>query len=521
MNLAQLRELLAKLTADAAAKRGELKDGIAKDVATRIESEHAEILRKLEKCKTDIAAAERAEADAARTAPSPAAPAAAPVVDAGAVLLAAQQAIATERQRAAGIEQLGQRFGQAEFATQHVKAGTTVEQFRSLLIDKLAEQSDGHRTLSQAANGRVEVICDEGETRRRAMTDAIVARLARAGAKPGERVEIPEHARAYGELGFVEMAAESCNWRGQLRTARQVSDMLTRAFHTQSDFPGIFVDAINRRLLARYQVAMPTYRRFAALYTTTDFRPTNVVRAGDFPALQPISEGGEIKAGTFSESKEQFRVYPYGVKFNISRTMIINDNLRALDQVIGSAGERVMDWENTKVFAVLLSASGAGPTLLTDNVALFHASHSNLAGAGTVIDVTNVGAGRAAMMKQKTLDGMQANFQPSVLLCGPDKLTQAEQLLTSITPAQTSNAVPESLRRLVPVGDGNIAGNPWYLFADPAVAPCFVYGYLEGFDGPRLSSDEPFDVQGLRVKLEHDFGAAAIDFRGGYRNPGA
>jgi hypothetical protein len=519
MNLAQLRELLTKLTADAAAKRGELKDGIANDVATRIESEHAAILRKIEQCKNDIATAERAEADAARAAPVQAPVTA--VVDAGAVLAAATQAIAAERARAAGIEALGLRFGQVEFSTQHVKAGTTVEQFRSLLIDKLAEQSEAHRTFGHSATGRVEVIRDEGDTRRRAMTDAIVARLARAGAKPGERIEIPEHARAFGELGLVEMAAESCNWRGQLRTARQVSDMLTRAFHTQSDFPGIFVDAINRRLLARYQVAMPTYRRFAALYTTTDFRPTNVVRAGDFPALQPISEAGEIKSGTFSESKEQFRVYPYGVKFNISRTMIINDNLRALDQVIGSAGERVMDWENTKVFAVLLSGSGTGPALLTDGVVLFHSSHNNLAGSGHAIDVTNVGAGRAAMMKQKTLDGMQANFQPSVLLCGPDKITQAEQLLTSITPAQSSNAVPESIRRLAPVGDGNISGNAWYLFADPAVAPCFVYGYLEGFEGPRLSTDEPFDVQGLRIKLEHDFGAAAIDFRGGFRDPGA
>jgi hypothetical protein len=43
--------------------------------------------------------------------------------------------------------------------------------------------------------------------------------------------------------------------------------------------------------------------------------------------------------------------------------------------------------------------------------------------------------------------------------------------LTQITPARTSNAVPESLRRLHVVADASIAGNPWYLFAGPQAAP--------------------------------------------------
>jgi hypothetical protein len=125
------------------------------------------------------------------------------------------------------------------------------------------------------------------------------------------------------------------------------------------------------------------------------------------------------------------------------------------------------------------------------------------------------------MMKQTTLDGLKANFQPVTLLCGPDTITSAEQLVTTLTPAQQSQAVPESIRRLQPVADANIDGLGWYLFADPMVAPNFVYGYLEGFEGPRLTSEEGFDVQGVKVKLEHDFGVGAIDYRGGYRNVGA
>jgi hypothetical protein len=32
---------------------------------------------------------------------------------------------------------------------------------------------------------------------------------------------------------------------------------------------------------------------------------------------------------------------------------------------------------------------------------------------------------------------------------------------------------------------------------------------------------DAWSVQGVKVKLEHDFGVAATDFRGGYRNAGA
>jgi hypothetical protein len=192
--------------------------------------------------------------------------------------------------------------------------------------------------------------CVGGRTRltapRAGMTAAIAARLAMAG---GDRdYQVPDQARDYMGMGIAEMAADRCGYRGHIRTARQVFEVFERAFghHTTSDFPGILIDAMNVRLLARYQEAMPTYRRFFGRYTASDFRPVNVIRAGDFPSLQEINESGEIKAGTFSESRETFRVHPYGVQFRLTRQMLVNDQLGAIDQVLGSTGARVADWEN-------------------------------------------------------------------------------------------------------------------------------------------------------------------------------
>jgi HK97 family phage prohead protease len=453
-----------------------------------------------------------APAPAVTTRQADPAPAPAPVAAAPATTLDVAEVQRAERARINDLNTIARSAElDAPLLQSAIDRGISAEAFRAEAFNVLAQ-----RSVAPRIDSSVRIISEESETRRGLMAEAIVARMAQ---RNGERnVTFSDGARQYAEMGLPELAAESIGHRGHLRTARQVHDVFERAFHTTSDFPAIFQDAINRRLLSRYQARPASYRLFSAPYSAADFRASNVVRAGDFPTLQPVTEAGEIKQGTFGESKEVIRVYPYGVGFNISRHMIINDNLHAIDQILGSAGDRVVDWENGLMFALL----AANPTLATDNVALFHtASHGNLAGSGGAINVTTVGAGRAAMMKQTSLDGIKLNLAPAIILTGPDKQTEAEQLVTSITPAQSSNAVPEAFKKLTPVADANVSGNAWYLFADPNVAPAFMYGTLEGFEGPRLTTEAKFGTQGIGVQLEHDFGVAGVDFRPAYKNPGA
>lgn len=504
--LAGLRANLATLEQRARDKFAEITDGLPEADVRRIEGEHAQILQEVEAARRTVAEAETAERTAQNS----------PATVTPEVQQAVQAGVAAERTRTATIREIGQRAGMAAADIETAISGnSTVEAFRTRAFDVLAERSRATPTASVQANlGR-----DETDTRRRAMSGALVARLARAS---GERnVQIPEMSRAYGEMGFAEMAAECIGWRGHLRTPRQVIEVMERAFHSTSDFPAIFSDALNSRLLARYQSAMPTYRLFCAPYMATDFRTINVVRAGDFPQPQRILETGEIPGGTFSESKEQLTVYPYGVRFNITRQMIVNDNLGAIDQMLGSYGDTILGWENDQAFAVLISNSYTGPTLITDSTVMFHTNHGNETASGTAIGVSSVGAGRAQMMKQTSLDGRKLNLQPVTILTGPDRLTDAEQLVATINPALIASAQPDWMKRLRPAGDANVANDHWWLFADPSVAPCFVYGTLQGFEGPRLSTDDPFTVQGVSVKLEHDFGVAGIDYRGATHNEGA
>ncbi|MFN3656823.1 MAG: hypothetical protein ACK4UO_06185 [Pseudolabrys sp.] len=500
VGLDNLRAQRDQLTRDAAAKLAQQVDGLPADQVRAIESEHAAITANLRQVNDAIATAERQA--------NPPAPTNAQAVE---------QATRAERERVTQLSDIAARAGApAEQLQQAISGGTTVEAFRTACFDLLATRSAGNHTTGVHA----QVDGDEAQARRTAMTDALVTRMHNDNpTRSGRPVEMPEHARRYAQMGLVEMAAELINYRGsRVLRSRQVDDIIQRAMMTTSDFPAILQDAVNRRLLSRYQAAAAVYRRIAARWTAADFRVANVVRAGDFPQLQEVQESGEIKSGKFSESKETIQVKPYGVKFNLSRQMIINDNLGAIDQMLGSYGERVTDWENGMVLDKLV----ANPVLLTDNTAIFDASaHKNYTSSGTAIAVASVGIGRAALAKQKSLDGLDLDIEPAILLTSPDKRTVAEQLLTSITPAASADAVPESMKRIIPLSSGKLTGNAWYLLADPAVAPILMYALLEGFEGPRLTLEQMFGVQGIAVQLEHDFGVSGIDYRGGYKNAGA
>ncbi|HMO73310.1 MAG TPA: Clp protease ClpP, partial [Paracoccaceae bacterium] len=106
------------------------------------------------------------------------------------------------------------------------------------------------------------------------------------------------------------------------------------------------------------------------------------------------------------------------------------------------------------------------------------------------------------------------------LVTGADREPEAEQFLAEIQPTEVEGVNPFS-GRLELVVTPHISGNAWYLMADPATNPCFMYGFLEGQEGPRIRIDEPFGRQGMSFSVEADFGCAAIDWRGVYRNAGA
>jgi hypothetical protein len=185
-------------------------------------------------------------------------------------------------------------------------------------------------------------------------------------------------------------------------------------------------------------------------------------------------------------------------------------------------GRRVADFENATAYGLMNLATGSGPTLITGNAPVFatSAARSNQASAGTALDLTNLAAGRAAVMKQKTLDGLPISVGDQMrLLVGPNIELAARQLTVNVAATQAGNANVYA-GFIQPVVEPQIQNNRWYLFADPQSAPVYVYGYLNGAEGPQVTTGPVSGVDGVEVQVIFDFGVGAIDWRGAWFNPG-
>lgn len=441
---------------------------------------------------------------ATRAAPVSPPPAAAPPAAPALARFSPDDALAfVDQARSLGVEDRAR-----ELVTQNGRGEIGVEAARSAVLQAAAEHQ---RTAMSAAptipgGTAARAGATGNEATRQAAIDALVSRT--LGTAPeGQAVE-------FMGLRLLELAAS----RAGLSPRERDPITILRAAHSTSDFPMILEAAANKILLGRYALAAPTFRSIARRRDLRDFKPTKLLTIGDFPTLKPYQEDGEIKAGTINEGREQVVLGSYGRILRLTRQAIVNDDLGAFDDVFGSIGTMIAQFENATFWAVKAQNSGGGPKL-SDNINLFHASHGNLAGSGGAIDITNVGVGRAAIRKQKNIDGNTMNLAPQFLVVGPDQETAADQLVASISPAVSGQVNPFS-GKLTVVTEGSIAGNAWELYADPSLGPVWSFGYLADAPGPRVLTEEPFNVDGIAFRATLDFYAGATDYRGGYRNPG-
>jgi hypothetical protein len=403
-------------------------------------------------------------------------------------------------------------------ATDLIGGGKSLETCLDEISAKWKEKGDVDTPMMGRETAKI--TRDEVDTRRTGMTEALVAQMRR-------KDPASDKARPFMDMGLIAMAAHSIGYDRPVRSAGDKMDILMSATHSRSDFPGIFENALNKVLLERYEVQEPTYKAISRNRNFNDFRVHPMTRAGDFPKLQPVAEGGEIKYGTLGERRETAILTSYAIALRIPLHMMIDDDLMAIDDVVGDYGSSIANFEEETFYTFMLNA-----VLASDGAAVWlntAARGNNLAAAGTAITVASLAAGRGAMRKQTGIpsdaaktDGIKLNLAPSILLVGPDKETEADQLVTSITPNVATSVNPFS-GRLTVISTAHITGNAWFLFADPARAggACFIHGFLNGATAPRVRTDEPFGQQGMAMSVEHHFGLGAIDYRGTYRNPGA
>jgi polyhydroxyalkanoate synthesis regulator phasin len=426
-----------------------------------------------------------------------------------------KQAAEAERQRGIDIRAQVRAAGLDEdVADDMVARGITADSAAREILQKLIEQDKKADTRSQT---RIETMVDETETRRAAMTEAIVHRIAPRG-------ELPERAREFRHMSLLRMAEESLSAQGIRVRGLAPLEIASRALHSTSDFPHILANVMNKRLRAGYDENVPSYTMWARRAPNApDFKTLSVVQLSAMPDLLAKAESGEFKYGTLSDGKETYSMLSYGRILGVTRETLINDDLRAFDRIAAGFSASARRLENRMVYAQITGNPNMG-----DGVALFHGSHGNLAGSGAAISATTLGAGRTAMRLQKGLQAEELNLAPRFLIVPATQEQLAYQYTsTQFVPAKSSdvNEFRQGGRTaLEPIVEAILDGSSttaWYLAGDTGQVDTVEYCYLDGAEGVRLETAMEFDTDGMKVKAALDFVAKVIDHRGLYKNAGA
>jgi len=445
------------------------------------------------------------------------------------------EARAEERTRATDIEKWGKVLGRsAEFISEHVRAGTTLENFRELAL--AAREQEMVPVVADA--GRIETV-KGGDSRdkwlrgasdwliRRSATESLVVNYARM---KGETVKIdPGEFRG---LTFTELARQSLERAGINARGMDKMEVLGKAmtlrtgYNATSDFPMLLEGVLHRIILAAYAIQPDTWNKFAKTGSVSDFRKHGRLRLGSFGRLQKVNEHGEYKNLDLPlGEQEDISADTKGNMVGLTRQMLINDDMNVFSTLGAQLGRMAKRSIELDTYDLLALNNGLGP-IMNDGKTLYHADHGNISPAAA-LSVAALDADRVLMGVQRDIGTNEIlDLEPAILL-----VSKAQGgLAKNINQAQYDIDPGVNAKMLIPnksagmfttiIDTARISGNRRYIFADVAVAPALEVVFLDGKEDPYLETKEGWRIDGVEWKVRLDYGVGAIDYRATVTNAG-
>ena len=362
-----------------------------------------------------------------------------------------------EQTRRSDIRSLARSRGATpEQADAWIDAGASPDDVRLALFDQPVRRS--HPVIRAAAPRN-----DDPRVLVRRRTDALVTRMTGA--------DLPPDAREFMGDSMMDMARSCLAASGTSTRGLSHDEILQRSAHGTSDFPLVVSNAVNKVALDAYEAAESMLKKICRSRRLPNFKPSTSIRAGGMGRLEELEEHGEITHTTRAESGEVLTLTTFARAMNVSRKLMIDDDLGLLSDMTQAFGTAAAQTEADVLVNVLTGAApmsdGIAPLdVRRGNVAAFPVSLGS-AGGG----VSAIGDGRQAMRRVKDLDGRTiVGVPPRYLVVGPDSETAAEQLLVELSPGTVAEVNPFS-SRLSLIVEPRIEGDGWWLFADPARMP--------------------------------------------------
>ncbi len=442
--------------------------------------------------------------------------------------------LAQEGKRVAQLQQLGTTLKvPQDVIALSIAAGDTVIDARKKFLAHLQEKAKPIHSVKVGTDLKMAAL-------NAAIPDALLMRSGRTVVKPHDMA--PKLARltalamfqhylaALGIKEAFEMSKpQLVEIMGPRRFARAYPQYAALAQST-SDFGSILENTMRKSLRTAYEEYPKTWNKWARRNTTPDFKIISRPQLSQAPDLVERAEGGEIKYATITDGKETYRVKEYVSGIKLTRQALINDDLDAFNTLPQKQAQAAARLEDAITYGVL-TANGN----LADGGALFNSTatsatgsgHANLAGTGAApTTVTALEATQKLMRLQKGLGNVgRLNLSPKFLLVPVALEVSATQFISSNVDPSKSNQVPNPFS-----GRFQVIASPflddsssmaWYLAADPGMIDTVEVCFLTDEPEPVLRQETDFDTEDAKFAVRHTIGAAALDFRGLVKNPGA
>lgn len=397
-----------------------------------------------------------------------------------------------------------------EFASPFIDDGSSTDVVMDAIIAKKKENDVDTHTPARAA------ATIQRDGRDKFMAGATLALSMKAGLM-GERNE-------FSSMSMSELARETLVMNGERTPFSDKRDMIGRAFtmagaHGTSDFGSILANIMGKAALQGWEESDETYPLWTRKGVLTDFKATKRVGTGVFAALPTVAEGENYSYGTIGDRGENITLATYGKMLRITRQAIINDDLSLLGSLplkMGRAAKRTI---GNLVYAIL-----TGSPVMSDGVALFNATHGNLAGTAAAPAVTSLAAGRTAMRVQSD-QGSALNIAPKYFIAPAALEVAVSQLLQSAydpsaNKGMVSNPVAGMAELIVDARLDAASATSWYLAADPSTYDTIEVAFLDGNDTPYLEQMNSWSADGVEMKVRIDAAAVPLDWRTLYKNVG-
>jgi hypothetical protein len=350
--------------------------------------------------------------------------------------------------------------------------------------------------------------------------------------------------KTYGNYGRpIHLFEAYEEWR-ETTISEAVDEGLSLAeADSKADFPNFLFGPISYTLWQGYTRVQPQYQRYARVESLTDFRERRIRGLNALKGVGYVGDGGEYPQMRRTERGGPSLILDtYGGVYGITRQAIINDDSgELLNRNPDEMGYAMGIFVAESLIALIESNPLAydGDTMSNvgrGNYTTEEMSEDSLADALSFMEQQFDDSGFRIVIRMANLVVQNARMQMRANRILRSQEAGTQVVYTGAAGAGTDvfdKGTMNPLAGILP-DDGVIRepfyndANDWRLFADPADVPAFALGFLNGTEEPFVGLLNPqvraalgpgvdpytYEFDTIDFKVRHDFGTAAVDFRG-------